>query len=122
MKVSVPPAVEAVSQGEALGPVLQPHQLLVTVAAVASTLLRMPLAVVALFQTINDWDSVTLLLPMKSPPPACPAVLPVMVKCVSENGVVLTLVPSKYSAPPKEFVAALPVKVDVPMVTVVPAP
>ena len=39
VKVSVPPAVVAVSQGAALGPVLQPHQLLVTVAVAASTLL-----------------------------------------------------------------------------------
>src|SRR5262245_44670228 len=122
VKLSVPPAVLAASHGAAPGPVLQPHQLLVTVAVVASTLLRMPLPVGALFPAITDLDIVTLLLPTKRPPPACPAVFPVIFRCVSENGVVVTLVPSRSSAPPKEFVAVFPVNVDAPMVTVVPAP
>src|SRR5512147_1574121 len=39
VKFSVPPDVVAVSQGAAPGPVLQPHQLFVTVAVLASTLL-----------------------------------------------------------------------------------
>ena len=43
VKLSVPPAVVAVSQGAAPGPVLQPHQLWVTVALPPSTLLYMPL-------------------------------------------------------------------------------
>src|SRR5512144_58462 len=39
VKVGEPPAVVALSQGAAPGPLLQPHQLLVTVAVAASTLL-----------------------------------------------------------------------------------
>lgn len=41
---------------------------------------------------------------------------------MSEKGVVLRVVPSRSSAPPKEFVAVFPVKVDVWMLMVVPAP
>jgi hypothetical protein len=63
VKLSAPPAVVAVSHGAAPGPVLQPHQLLLTVAVVASALLRRPLAVGALLPTISDFDIVTLLLP-----------------------------------------------------------
>jgi len=39
VKIRVPPEVVAVSQGVVPGPLLQPHQLLVTVAVAASTLL-----------------------------------------------------------------------------------
>ena len=49
VKVSVPPKVVAVSQGAAPGPVLHPHQLLLTVAVAASTLLCRPLPVGAVW-------------------------------------------------------------------------
>lgn len=72
--------------------------------------------------TMRDWDIVTLALPTYTPPPETPAVLPVMVKWVSEKAVVLTFVASKSIAPPKEFVAVFPVKVEVWMLIVVPVP
>jgi len=82
----------------------------------------MPLPLGAMFPTISDFAMVTLLFPTYTPPPEIPAVLPAMSKCESEKGVVLRLELSKSNAPPKEFVAVLLEKVDVPMVTVVPAP
>jgi hypothetical protein len=72
----------------------------------------MPFPVGALLPTITDFDSETLLFPTKIPPPEIPAVFPVMTRFDSTNGVVLRLVPSSFSAPPKEFVALLPLKVE----------